>query len=63
MDKEEASELERKIHQLEASNLEGRVKVMLLDFQLVIRHAYPDTVESEPVARKIVAFLREHMVK
>lgn len=60
--KEKISEAEHQLRQLKASMLNNTVKVMLLDLEIAVRKAYPDTVDVEPTARKIVAYLREHMV-
>lgn len=60
--KQKISELEHQLRVGKAQLLVGHVKTMLLDFELDVRHAYPGTVDVEPVANKIVAYLREHMV-
>lgn len=54
---------EHKLRQLKAHVLDNDVSIMLLDLQIAMRKAYPDIVDVDPVARKIVAYLREHMVE
>ena len=54
---------EHQIRQIQAQQLDNHVYVMLLDMQIAMREAYPNTVDVKPLARKIVAFLREHMVR
>ena len=53
---------EHQIRQLNAQLLDGQVGIMLLDFELAVRNAFPNTVDVNPTARKIVAYLREHIV-
>lgn len=60
--KKQISEAEHQLRQLKANQLDGHVAILLLDMQIAMRAAYPDVVDVNPTARKIVAYLREHMV-
>ncbi len=59
---EKIAAAEHQLRQLKANMIDGHIAVILLDLQIAIRKAYPDTVDVNPVARKIVAYLREHVV-
>lgn len=55
------AEVESQIRVLHGKMVLGRVEVMLLDFEMEVRNAFPNTVPVEPTANKIVAYLREHI--
>jgi hypothetical protein len=57
------ADLEMQLRQLQNKLLDNGVSIILYDLQIAARKAYPDTVEVDPFARRIVAYLREHMVK
>jgi hypothetical protein len=60
---EKQAELEMQLRQLGGKVLDGKVEIMLLDLEMEVRKAYPNIVDVKPHARKIVAYLREHLVK
>jgi len=57
------ADLEMQLRQLNGKFLDSGVSIILLDLQIAARKSYPETVDVDPYARKIVAYLREHMVK
>lgn len=59
---EKIAATEHQLRQMKANMIDSQVGIMLLDLQIAMRKAYPDTVDVNPTARKIVAYLREHMV-
>ena len=63
MTPQEVAAAEFQLRQLTAKFLDNGVALILLDMQIDARKAHPDTVDVNPYARKIVAYLREHMVK
>jgi hypothetical protein len=58
-----AAAAEMQIRQLMRKMLDNGVSIELLDLQSAIRKAYPGTVNVDPYARRIVAYVREHLVK
>lgn len=58
----ELANIQMELRKLNGQILDNGVNSILLDLQLAIRKAYPDTIDSEPYARRIVAYLREHLV-
>ena len=56
------AETEHLLRQMKANQLDNYVGLLLLDLQIAIRNAYPEIVDVKPTARKIVAYIREHMV-
>ena len=66
MDNEDNDRIEainRELRQLTGKMLDNGVNIILCDLQIAIRKTYPYTIDSEPYARKIVAYIREHLVK
>jgi hypothetical protein len=63
MDAKDIAAAELQLKQLTAKCLDNGVALILLDMEIDARKAYPGTVDVDPYARKIVAYLREHMVK
>jgi hypothetical protein len=63
MTPQEAAAAELQIRQLTSKMLDNSISLILLDMEMDIRNAYPGTINVDPYARKIVAYLREHMVK
>jgi hypothetical protein len=57
------ADMEMQLRQLQNKVLDNGVSIILYDLEIAIRKAYPGTVDVDPYARKIVAYLREHMVK
>ncbi len=64
-DKEMAEKIaatEHLLRQMKANQLDNYVELLLLNLQIATRKAYPELTDVKPTARKIVAYLREHMV-
>ena len=57
------ADMKMQLRQLQSKMLDNGVSIILYDLQIAARKAYPDTIEVDSYARKIVAYLREHMVK
>jgi len=55
-------EAQHQIRVLKGQVLNNQVEVMLLDFEMAVRKAFPNPVDVKLTASKIVAYLREHMV-